>query len=489
MSIQQEIIKTALLGTDKYQFKPVDALEEISVKVLARKADKEDAFLKNAAVAFLYEECGQVPVELGVSIEACPDEERTVISPDLNYQLQSALQIKDDVWFDYLMNQISAYNKVVSSELVPRLLNKALEQKRKAADLLKICGETGRWLCGLNKNWTPLLSSNLQDQDWETGSVEGRKEYFKTLRESNPSEALAKLESTFDQESAAIRADFLAYLRINLSATDEPFLQKALKDKSKTVKDLALDLLRILQGSSINLLFIEHLAKVISVTEERVMLISRKKVLHIDNTITPLEEVFKSGIEKLSSQKGVDDHIFWFAQMLAYVDSAVLAKRLDQEEDEWLKLLLEHKHSDNFVPFLTAAAINFIHSVLAEKLLERDNMNATELLHLIQPANRVKYLEKLINDNISIGIHWLLDDSYTPLPKSLAEKIIKKLSTDPYQITQPVYQRLALQMPADVIKLLNGYAKDDSEEYQRKYFRNQAANMLRYIELRDASHF
>ena len=111
------------------------------------------------------------------------------------------------------------------------------------------------------------------------------------------------------------RVRFLDALEININAEDEAFLETQLKDKSSRVKAEALRLLQLIPNSRISLLYLDYLKSAMEVGEERVMLISKKKKINLID-VKPQEELFKLGMEKISSEKGVKDHHFWIAQSL-----------------------------------------------------------------------------------------------------------------------------------------------------------------------------
>ncbi|WP_293306456.1 DUF5691 domain-containing protein [Pedobacter sp. UBA5917] len=483
----QNIIKTALLGTDKVQFDPIPDLSGIGNRIIAEQVDKEDAFLKNAAVNFLYNECGRIPRAFNGSQENCPDEEKTELDVLTGFHIRSALQLKDDVLFYYLIYRTNQANKIFGADLVPDALNKALSQKKKAEAVLTACGETGKWLAGINKNWSPLYGTAPSGEDWETGNLEWRLNYFASLRTESPSDALALL-SDLQQENANTRAEFIALLEINLSINDEAFLMSVLTDKSKKVKDIAVYLLKLVPGTAINQLFLDYLLKILSVKEERVLLIAKKKVLAIDQGITPGEELFKYGLEKISSEKGVDDAVFWVAQIFGFIDVATLASKFNLSVEEWLKLVLGDKHAGVFKPFLKNAAIHFKDELLSKKLLESGIKDGIELLKFVNPKERIIFIKDLLETDFNRVLDLVLE-SYDIIETAIAERIFKKLSDNPYVIQTNIYQKLALSMPDGLLSLLKKYETPVSDQYQVKYFSNQVAGMIRYIELRQTLKF
>jgi hypothetical protein len=480
-----EIIKAALLGTDKYMPKPAPELKGTGDKIAGLATDKEDKFLKLAIATLLYEEAGRKPLVLEGALPECPAEIQPVVSIALNNRIRAALTAKDDVLFHYFVYLLHTRKQVLSSDLVPLVLNKALENKKEAFSWVKICGETGKWLCGLNTAWQKLLDDSVEENVWETGSFDNRKIYLAELRATNPAKALGLLQEVIDKENAANRAAFVELLEINLSLADEPFLQSLLTDKSQKVKDAVVGLLRQLQGSVINNRYLDHLLSVIKVKEERYMLISKKKVLTIREDLLPGEDIFNTGIGKVSSDKGVADHIYIIGQLLGFTDPAILAGRLLVTEDELLTLLLQHTMGNYLAPFLSAAAARYKNKAWALLLLKENKAHNIILLDALQETERVNYYGRFIAVNLPSVLAYLFNDQYKPMPLILAKQLLEQLSKEPYTIQQPAYQRLALHMPAEAMESLINYREAPGQDYQQKYFKAQVAEMVRIMDIRN----
>ncbi len=241
-------------------------------------------------------------------------------------------------------------------------------------------------------------------------------------------------------------------------------------------------------GTAINQLFIDYLIKSLSVKEERVLLIAKKKVLGIDANITPDEGLFKYGLEKISSQKGVDDAVFWVAQIFGFIDVATLASKFNLSIEEWLKLVLGDKNADVFKPFLKNAAIHFEDKFLSKKLLESGIKDGIELLKYVDTKERNTFVKDLLETDFNKVLDLILE-TYDIIETTIAERILKKLSDNPYAIQTNIYQKLALSIPDGLLSLLKKYETPASDHYQVKYFSNQVAGMIRYIELRQTLKF
>jgi hypothetical protein len=123
--------------------------------------------------------------------------------------------------------------------------------------LLPILGQRGRWLAGLNPDWSFAAEASLdalQDEAklaalWQTGTRNGRMFLLETLRAERPAIARTLIESTWTSEKADDRAAFVEALALGLGPDDEPFLEAALDDRSKEVRATAAKLLARLPAS------------------------------------------------------------------------------------------------------------------------------------------------------------------------------------------------------------------------------------------------
>lgn len=480
-----EILKAALLGTDRYIPElPPDA-PDIYAKIARMPTSKEDRFLKMAFASILYEEAGAKPLVIDAHPVECPPETRLVISGPLAALTRTAIADDNEVLFGFLAFKITQKNEVVLPQLVPTILAKALEAKKDRPRLLAVCGVTGQWLCNLNPKWKPLAADGGgQENVWETGDIEQRKVFLSNLRSTDPMAAVALLESTMSEENAGNRLAFLSLLQDKASISDEPFLQMLLTDKSQKVKETATSMLRKIQGSILNRLYLDWLLRMVQIREERHLLITKRKLLVISDDVMPDESVFKTGIEKVSKEKGVQDHVFVAGQLLSFMDPMIVANRLGVSDQELISLLLQHPAAGALLPFLTSSAAEFRNKAWALALLHRGDARDIRLLDALEANERLPFYLQFLNGNAQNLFAYLLDDHYTVLPARLAEQLLDHLSKFPYHITQPVYQRLALHLPASIMPVLKKYAEDPRQDYQLRYFKNQASEMMRLLELR-----
>jgi hypothetical protein len=490
MKLLDEIVKSAILGTDKYQPSDWSDLEPFPAKAVAGAASREAAFLKLSAVAFWYAEAGSQGAEVPSTLPLCPPEPRLEVGTALANELAGALQAKDDVLLDYLLAQSNRRGWVVTGDLVPFLLDRALDQKRKARVLVRACGVVGEWLASLNPEWQPLLAAGPGiGTDWETSTLEQRREMLADLRRSDPAAALVLLQKTIGEENAAVRAELLELLDTGLSLADEPFLASFQADKSQKVKQVAAFLLKKIPGSALNQAHVDYALQCMALDEERFMLVRKKKTLGLDENVAPTERLFKSGMEKVSSQKGVSDGLFCLAQALAYSPPASLAQGLGCPEGELLDLLLAHPRHKVLLPYLVEAALHFGHVDWARRLLQDNAVAEVGLLVLLPAREQAALASKVLRRNFAEFANWKFTDDYQELDEETARAMLAYLETEPYQFNKNQYQLLALYLPTRLMPTLQQYAQAATADYRLQYFAKQNLEMLRMLEIKSLLKF
>jgi hypothetical protein len=121
------------------------------------------------------------------------------------------------------------------------------------------------WLARLNPDWrfalrsTPGGGAALPGPDetervqqlWQEGLFAERVALLAAIRAQDPAAARELLATTWATERAEDRLMFLDSLRMRLCAEDEPFLERALADRSRNVRATAAEFLSALPGSAL----------------------------------------------------------------------------------------------------------------------------------------------------------------------------------------------------------------------------------------------
>ncbi|MET7680143.1 DUF5691 domain-containing protein [Streptomyces sp. NPDC005423] len=151
----------------------------------------------------------------------------------------------------------------------PAALPALLDAARGRTDLrpaaLEFAGPRALWLARFNPDWRFALRAtpgggaalpDLDDQEgvrrlWEEGLFAERVALLTAVRAHRPPHARELLATTWPTERAEDRLMFLDSLRTGLHAADEPFLERALTDRSRNVRATAAELLSALPGSAL----------------------------------------------------------------------------------------------------------------------------------------------------------------------------------------------------------------------------------------------
>ncbi|WDO06637.1 DUF5691 domain-containing protein [Streptomyces murinus] len=151
------------------------------------------------------------------------------------------------------------------AQALPALLDAARGRTDLRPAALAFAGPRALWLARFNPDWRFALRSapgggaavpDPGDAEairrlWEEGLFAERVALLGALRARSPELARELLAGTWPTERAEDRLMFLDSLRSGLSAADEPFLEKALGDRSRNVRATAAELLSALPGSAL----------------------------------------------------------------------------------------------------------------------------------------------------------------------------------------------------------------------------------------------
>ncbi|ARF59684.1 hypothetical protein B1H19_25105 [Streptomyces gilvosporeus] len=148
--------------------------------------------------------------------------------------------------------------------LLPALLDAARARTDLRPAALALAGPRAIWLARLNDDWKFALRGfggtaavpGPEDPEgvrrlWEEGLFAERVTLLTALRRRDAAAGLDLLATTWAAERAEDRLMFLDALRECLAPADEPFLEQALSDRSRTVRATAAELLSALPGSAL----------------------------------------------------------------------------------------------------------------------------------------------------------------------------------------------------------------------------------------------
>jgi hypothetical protein len=233
-----ELVSTALLGTGRR-----DATARAPLDV-ARETPEEQ-LLARAAVTAVYRHAGARPVSGLRPLEPARPETIPRCSAGAASRLETILGGEFGGVLDEWLDLAQRHGVRAPEELLPALLSagRARHDRREAA--LAVSGERGPWLALLDDS---LTWASVDDHAWHTGNLDSRRAWLRERRATDPGAARDALEETWASEDPRTKGVLLWELVTNLSAADEPFLERALDDRRKESREIAADLLARLPG-------------------------------------------------------------------------------------------------------------------------------------------------------------------------------------------------------------------------------------------------
>ncbi|MFF2380062.1 DUF5691 domain-containing protein [Streptomyces sp. NPDC058108] len=263
----EELVTLALLGTERRTPPAWAAGREVPVAVL-------DA----AAVATLRRRAGMRPGRAAARPEPAAPDPRSPLPPAAARRLAALLADRPGSGggrrgaapdlMELLPQWLAlagARGFAAPAETLPALLDAARGRTDLRPAALAFAGPRALWLARLNPDWRFALRSvpgggaalpgpdepERTRQVWEEGLFAERVALLTALRARRPAAARELLATTWGTERAEDRLMFLDSLRSGLGASDEPFLERALTDRSRNVRATAAELLSALPGSAL----------------------------------------------------------------------------------------------------------------------------------------------------------------------------------------------------------------------------------------------
>ena len=258
----ETIIATALIGTER------QALPPLTLEPHLNGSSREATLLSAAALVTQYRKAARVPAISPATLEPSGADSKPELPASLRNLLERLLNGHQELLGEFL--ELSNRYRFAHCDL-PRMLELGRGNTALRAGLLNGLDTRGRWLAGLEKSWTWATGSTDTPEDavksFETGSKAARVLALQAVRDADPDAARVLLETTWKQDPAPERKEFIAVLSAKLSPADEPFLETALHtDRSGDVRDTAADLLAQIPSSQFNARLLESLRPILRVT-------------------------------------------------------------------------------------------------------------------------------------------------------------------------------------------------------------------------------
>jgi len=324
MALWQELVTTAILGTERRapSLQPGgDALSELVSRL--DQSDPEAALLGAAAATALHRAAGQLPISgVAPTAEPCGPEDAPRCSAMSGHHLGLMLRGEYREVLPEWLGAVAAAGKRAREERLPGLLELGRTQAELREAILAVLGRRGLWLAGQSPDWT-WVTGVTDEGIWETGDRAARRWFVATLRRDDAHRARELVAATWADETPEDRAAFLGSFEVGLSMGDEAFLESALDDSRKEVRQVAADMLARLPASRLCGRMVERLGPLLSYSmpERRGLLASvfgRQGSIEVSLPDECDKALQRDGIER-RPPSGWGEKAWWLAQMIGAV--------------------------------------------------------------------------------------------------------------------------------------------------------------------------
>ncbi|MEM1392582.1 MAG: DUF5691 domain-containing protein, partial [Cyanobacteria bacterium P01_H01_bin.150] len=203
MNIWQDLVKTAVIGTQRQKLKIVsqdNQLDEVLSSLDTH--DKEGCLLSAAGTIYLYQKAGQLAViDNKKTLETCDLDDLPYCSQVSGQHLEIILSGGDTRALPEWLKLLAETKKVVSPKYLPELLALGKRNNHLRNDILPVLGKRGIWLAAQNPDWNYVRGENT-DKIWKNGSLEAKKNLLKELRQSEPKKGREQLQNIWSKERA-----------------------------------------------------------------------------------------------------------------------------------------------------------------------------------------------------------------------------------------------------------------------------------------------
>ncbi len=374
MNAWQQLSVNALLGTQKSSAPivwPSAELNQINQQLSAHHAP----LLAQLALMSVYQRAGQQATKLTPQEPAQSDTKQAATiaqQQPLTYLLSHEGQEYLSVWLKLAAQQ----NVYFPYALLPSLLTLGTQNKKWRLEIGAVAGTRGTWLATQNSEWSWLigaqidLHNELLNDYWHTTTTASRELIFERLRQQQPAQALVFLQQIWGEETAATRKTLLEKLAINLTFSDHDFLEQCLDDRSKIVKEVAVDLLARVPQSNLQQRMQHQLSLIVTLKKGLVL-----KSLVVDELQSISESLERDGLNPKAAdiRNGLGEKAQWLRDIVACVSLDWLSEQYQMPAQAFVTATLKTDWAEAVLTGLATAAVRQGQADWLVALLEVDS--------------------------------------------------------------------------------------------------------------------
>lgn len=481
------IVTAAMMGSEKHPFNaailPDEMMQAASVIQQNASLSREEQFLQLAALAMNYRQCGVRPVE-APSVTLPPAAEET-----LPYCSTLAMRVLKDIIAEDMepllqiwLEQCGKKQQLIHPAYIPAMLELAAFKKKWQPLVTACCGRRGEWLSKFNPSWK--FSANQSEEDaWQTGSLEQRKQVLKDQRTTSPEKAIDMLQAVWATEDANTKQSFLPLLREGISESDLPFLQSLLTEKSKKVKAEAVDLLLLIPSSPLVKKYEEHLSKLVKLHKEKTLLgmSSKLKILFEPAVNYSKEELAELGIDPAASLPGLTKEEFIYYQLVKAVPATFWENYFELPGDKIVELLQSDETGNKLLPALVLSVAEHQDKRWAEILLQGCKTLYTDIIPLLPAAKWEECLVRYFDKNPDAMIRLAMDGEHVWSTR-LCKLILEETARNPYNYQRNLFLKCIRVMPDEIVHLLD--EQKPAEDYKATFWKNTSDYIRQLIQIK-----
>ncbi|MEO1515951.1 MAG: DUF5691 domain-containing protein [Bacteroidota bacterium] len=338
--IWQEIVKAALIGTDRTQVS--DSLKRTAESLgIDSELPPEKLLLQTAALLGQMQKAGSPAIQWTAPLpEPSAITAANVCSPKAARMLSRVLDGEyENLLPEFIQNLIDR-QLFLPPEILPGIFQRALDHKELAGSLPQIIGKRGHWLARLNPAWR-VFSPQLPPEAWSEGLMEERIAFLRKLRQQQPAEARALLEESWEQEGQKERLRFLKVMEEELGPEDEAFLESCLDNRRKDLRKACAKLLARIPGSAL----VERMTQRLGALMEVQSRLLKKDKLQIQLPEACDASMVRDGIDPRKQWAKGGVKASRFLQMMSLVPPTHWETSLQQSPDQLIALFVRSEWS------------------------------------------------------------------------------------------------------------------------------------------------
>ena len=494
-----ELVKMALLGTEKLPLQT--AVLPTKIREIVEKSpenDRETAFLRAAALTWLYEKAGQKPDHTPLpDIARAPDENLKIAPPQyvaLLRRLLSEEKLPIHLLLGLLWGKMATKNIILPPDLLVAVLTLAekTDLKKKPELLQKVIGERGKWVAQFNKKWAFLALKSDADI-WENGSNDQRLAFLSELRKTNPQQAFDYVKEAWTTGSGGYRQQLLRVLNEQPRIEEQAFLEALLAEFTEKIANLKaanaslsntrVEIIQILlkiPSSDIYQLFLEKIRDCLKTDKIMFGLSSKTRLL-----LSEQEDDFfntkkcKADFDTSDTHRAVETH---FLQYVKAVNPDIWATLFGENWVKNIEILnntegVSKDFKKQLLANLAVAAANTDHKNSAVEILKTAEINETSLrlFSLLSDEELGKMaFEKLTDHNLADFVNALRSRNKI-WSRSFSQLIIKYLAqqNDHIRRNSEAAKNACLHFDPSVLNELYDLSRQEFTDYRGQQLRSE----------------